>query len=55
MKIPLWQLQVMIAIAKSAGANDNWVIDFGSNESGRGFLLTAPALVEPDVLVTAAA
>lgn len=54
MKIPLWQLKSMIAIAHRSGANDDWIIDFASNESGKGFLLTAPVLVEADALVPAA-
>jgi len=45
-KIPLWQLQVMISIARRSGANDDWIIDFASNESGKGFLLSAPLPVE---------
>jgi hypothetical protein len=54
-KIPLWQLQSMIAIAHRSGANDDWIIDFASNESGKGFLLTAPALVDADALLRPAA
>ena len=42
MKIPLWQLQVMINLAHTAGANDYTMIDFASNETGRGFRLSAP-------------
>ena len=51
MKIPLWQLKVMINIAHSSGAKDDWVIDFASNDSGKGFLLTAPL---PDLVPKAA-
>jgi hypothetical protein len=45
MKIPLWQLQAMISIAHSAGAGDNWLIDF-ANETDKGFLLTPPVPFE---------
>lgn len=31
----------MIAIAKSSGATDDWLIDF-ADETSQGFLLTAP-------------
>ena len=45
----------MIRIALSSGANDDWIIDFASNESGKGFLLTrAPVLLDADDLVPAA-
>jgi hypothetical protein len=52
MKIPLWQLQVMINLAHTAGAKDDTLIDFATPERGKGFLLTAP--VEPDDLASAA-
>jgi hypothetical protein len=55
MKIPLWQLQAMIGLAHSAGAKDDWIIDFASNDSGRGFLLTAPVRVDADALGVPAA
>jgi len=53
-KIPLWQLISMISLAHRSGANDDWIIDFASNESGKGFLLTAPVLLDADALVPAA-
>jgi len=38
----------MISLAERSGADDDWVIDFASIESGKGFLLTIPVLLEAD-------
>ena len=44
----------MIALAQRSGADDDWIIDFASPEAGKGFLLTAPVLLEADALFPAA-
>jgi len=53
MKMQIWKLQSMIALAHSAGAENDWIIDFASEEAGKGFLLTSPKryIKQPDDLV----